>query len=132
MIDVQALAKLWDRLRDTPRTDPDVWTHGDLMPGNMLAVDNKLTGIIDVGQLGVADPALDLQPAWNFFDPTARAAFREALGCDDDEWNRGKGWALAQAIGCLWYYRQTNPVMSQTAHHTLQALLDASGSGERG
>ena len=54
-----------------------------------------------------------------------RDAYRAALACDDDEWDRGKGWALAQAIGCLWYYRETNPVMSQTAHRTLQALLDA-------
>ena len=124
MIDTQALANLWDRLRATPHAYSATWTHGDLMPGNMLAGDHNLTGVIDVGQFGVADPALDLQPAWNFFTPPARAAFRRALGCDDNEWDRGKGWAFAQAIGCLWYYRETNPVMSETAHHTLQALLD--------
>jgi aminoglycoside phosphotransferase (APT) family kinase protein len=125
MIDTVALAVLWDRLRSTPRTDADTWTHGDLMPGNLLSLEGDLSGVIDVGQLGVADPALDLQPAWNLFTPTARAAYRDALACDEDEWERGKGWALAQAIGCLWYYRETNPVMSRTAHRTLQALLDA-------
>lgn len=125
MIDTPALTDLWERLRSTPRTDPDTWTHGDLMPGNLLVVDHGLSGVIDVGQLGVADPALDLQPAWNLFSPPARTAFREALSCDDDEWDRGKGWALAQAVGCLWYYRETNPVMSRTAHRTLRALLDA-------
>ena len=63
-------------------------------------------------------------PAWNLMNHDAREAYRRALGCDDEEWDRGKGWAFAQTIGCLWYYRDTNPVMSQTAHRTLQALLD--------
>lgn len=123
MIDVDAVIDLWTNLRTTPRTEPDTWTHGDLMPGNLLAADGRLTGIVDVGQFGPADPALDLQPAWNFFTPEARAAFRTALACSDDEWRRGMAWSLAQATGCLWYYRETNPVMSQTAHHTLTALL---------
>jgi aminoglycoside phosphotransferase (APT) family kinase protein len=91
----------------------------------VLVGDRGLCGVIDVGQLAVADPALDLQPAWNLFTPRPRGAYREALGCEEDEWERGKGWAFAQAIGCLWYYRETNPVMSRTAHRTLQALLDA-------
>lgn len=124
MIDTSSLAALWDRLRATPRTDPDAWTHGDLMPGNLLADEaGRLVGVIDVGQAGVADPALDLQPAWNMFDQDARAAFRSALKVDDAAWDRGKGWAFAQAIGCLAYYRDTNRVMSETARATLLALL---------
>lgn len=125
MIDVDALARLWADLRTTPRTEPDAWTHRDLMPGNLLVKDGRLAGVIDVGTFTVSDPAMDLQPAWNLLDPTARAAFRTALGSDDDEWRRGMGWAFAQAIGCLWYYVETNPVMSRTAHHTLTALLKA-------
>jgi aminoglycoside phosphotransferase (APT) family kinase protein len=126
MIDVDGLARLWADLRTTPRTEPDAWTHRDLMPGNLLAADVHLAGVIDVGMFSVSDPAMDLQPAWNLFDPTARAAFRTALGSDDVEWRRGMGWSFAQAIGCLWYYVETNPVMSRTAHHTLTALLKAS------
>ena len=125
MIDVDALTKLWADLRTTPRTEPDAWTHRDLMPGNLLAENGRLAGVIDVGMFTVSDPAMDLQPAWNLFDPTARAAFRTALGSDEDEWRRGMGWSFAQAIGCLWYYVDTNPVMSRTAHQTLTALLEA-------
>jgi aminoglycoside phosphotransferase (APT) family kinase protein len=125
MIDVDALARLWADLRTTPRTEPDVWAHRDLMPGNLLVADGRLAGIIDVGTFTVADPAMDLQPAWNLLDAPARAAFRAALGSDDAEWRRGMGWSFAQAIGCLWYYVETNPVMSRTAHHTLTALLTA-------
>lgn len=123
MIDVDGLARLWADLRTTPRTEPDAWTHRDLMPGNLLAKDGRLAGVIDVGTFTVSDPAMDLQPAWNLLDPTARSAFRAALGSDDAEWRRGMGWSFAQAIGCLWYYVETNPVMSRTAHHTLTALL---------
>jgi aminoglycoside phosphotransferase (APT) family kinase protein len=126
MIDVDALGRLWADLRTTPRTEPDVWAHRDLMPGNLLAQNGRLVGVIDVGTFTVADPAIDLAPAWNLLDTDARAAFRSALGSDDDEWRRGMGWSFAQAIGCLWYYVETNPVMSRTAHHTLTALLTAS------
>jgi aminoglycoside phosphotransferase (APT) family kinase protein len=126
MIDVDALAQLWADLRTTPRTEPDVWTHRDLMPGNLLVADGRLAGVIDVGTLTVSDPAMDLQPAWNLLNAEARSALRAAIGSDDDEWRRGMGWAFAQAIGCLWYYVETNPVMSRTAHHTLTALLTAS------
>ncbi|MEU4288027.1 aminoglycoside phosphotransferase family protein [Kribbella sp. NPDC026596] len=125
MIDVDALARLWADLRNTARTEPDVWTHRDLMPGNLLVADGRLAGVIDVGTFTVSDPAMDLQPAWNLLDARARSAFRAALGSDDDEWRRGMGWSFAQAIGCLWYYVETNPVMSRTAHHTLTALLTA-------
>ncbi|MFG1911833.1 aminoglycoside phosphotransferase family protein [Kribbella sp. NPDC048928] len=125
LIDVDALTRLWAELRTAPRTEPDAWTHRDLMPGNLLVKDGRLAGVIDVGTFTVSDPAMDLQPAWNLLDPTARAAFRTTLGSDDDEWRRGMGWSFAQAIGCLWYYVETNPVMSRTAHHTLTALLKA-------
>jgi aminoglycoside phosphotransferase (APT) family kinase protein len=125
MIDVAGLAQLWADLRTTPRTEPDGWTHRDLMPGNLLVKDGQLAGVIDVGTFTVSDPAMDLQPAWNLLDPAARATFRSALGSDDDEWRRGMGWSFAQAIGCLWYYVETNPVMSRTAHHTLTAMLTA-------
>ncbi|MGH3500565.1 MAG: aminoglycoside phosphotransferase family protein [Nocardioidaceae bacterium] len=123
IMDVDALARLWADLRMTPRSGPDAWTHGDLMPGNLLADEGRLAGVIDVGDFSVADPALDLQPAWNLMGQRARAAFRSALGTNDNEWHRGKGWAFAQAIGCLWYYRETNPVMSVTAQTTMEALL---------
>ena len=133
LIDVDALRRLWARLRETPRPDvPDAWTHGDLMPGNLLAADGRLCAVIDVGGLSPADPALDLMPAWNLMDQPGRLAFRAALDADDAEWDRGKGWAFAQAIGCLYYYRTTNPVMSETARGTLESLLVDAASPTQG
>ena len=126
LIDTERLERLWSRLRLTGRTGAaDVYTHGDLMPGNLLMGGGRLAAVLDVGGLAPADPALDLIPAWNLFTSDARSAFRVALGSDNEEWDRGKGCALAQAVGCLYYYRETNPVMSAIAHRTLSALLVA-------
>ena len=123
LMDAGRLSAFWESLIDIPRDQPDGWTHGDLMPGNLLVDGGRLAGVIDVGGFAVADPALDLQPAWNLFSARASSAFRCAINPSEDEWRRGMGWAFAQAIGCLAYYERTNPVMSQTASRTLTMLL---------
>jgi hypothetical protein len=38
-------------------------------------------------------------------------------------WERGRGWAIVQAIVALPYYVDTNPVMADTARRTLDAVL---------
>jgi aminoglycoside phosphotransferase (APT) family kinase protein len=105
-------------------------THGDLMPGNLLVSGGRLTGILDVGGLGPADPALDLVSAWHLFEPAARNVLRGILGAGDLEWQRGKAWAFQQAMGLVWYYADSNPVMSRTGRRTLDRIL-ADHSGAR-
>jgi aminoglycoside phosphotransferase (APT) family kinase protein len=100
-----------------------VWVHGDLLPGNLLVVDGRLSAVIDFGCLNVGDPACDLQPAWNVFTGASRARFRAELAADDASWSRGRGWALAQAVTALAYYRDTNPGMVRQASHALAQLL---------
>ncbi|MCG5451977.1 aminoglycoside phosphotransferase family protein [Micromonospora hortensis] len=120
-----ALSEVWERCRDARRDDlADVWIHGDLMPGNLLVRDGRLAAVIDLGAVGVGDPAVDLMPAWNLFDAGSRETYRRALGVDDATWERGRGWALEQAINALHYYVETNPVMAGIARHTLRAVLD--------
>jgi aminoglycoside phosphotransferase (APT) family kinase protein len=97
-------------------------THGDLIPGNVLVDGGRLVGVIDVGGLGPADPALDLVCAWHLFDEPARQVLRDALDCDDLEWQRGKAWAFEQAMGAVWYYVQSNPRMSSMGRRTLQRI----------
>jgi len=123
LLDVLRLRRLWAALRELPREAPDAMTHGDLMPGNLLVSAGRLTGVLDVGGLKAADPALDLVGAWHLFGPAARDVLREILGSDDLEWQRGKAWAFQQAMGLVWYYADSNPVMSVTGRRTLGRIL---------
>ncbi|MFG1871657.1 aminoglycoside phosphotransferase family protein [Micromonospora arborensis] len=125
LTDTARLAEVWDRCREAPRhNDTDMWIHADLMPGNLLVQDGRLTAVIDLESVKVGDPAVDLMPAWNLFDAGARETYRRALGVDDATWERGRGWALQQAINALPYYIETNPVMASIAQHTLRAVLE--------
>jgi aminoglycoside phosphotransferase (APT) family kinase protein len=115
--------RIWAALRDLPRTASDVMTHGDLIPGNVLVTKGRLVGIIDVGGLGPADPALDLVGAWHLLEDGPRQALREDLASDDLEWARGMAWAFEQAMGLIWYYADSNPTMSRMGQRTLARLL---------
>jgi aminoglycoside phosphotransferase (APT) family kinase protein len=97
--------------------------HGDLMPGNVLVADSRLVGVLDVGGLGVADRSLDLVSAWHLLEPGPRQVLRELLGCGEVEWERGRAWAFEQAIGLVWYYERSNPVMSRIGRVTLSRVL---------
>lgn len=107
LIDTDAARRLWGELRDLPRFQPDMMTHGDLIPGNVLTQDGRLVGLLDTGGFGPTDPALDTIAAWHLFDDGPRAAFRDTLACDDLEWQRSRAWAFEQALGAAWYYRDT-------------------------
>ena len=126
LVDVPRLRRIWADLRDLPRVGPDVMTHGDLTPGNVLVDGGRLAGVIDVGGLGPADPALDLVAAWHLLEAGPREILRADLGCDDLEWRRGRAWALEQAMGVVWYYVDSNPVMHHMGRTTLQRILDSS------
>jgi aminoglycoside phosphotransferase (APT) family kinase protein len=113
-------------MRDLPRgPDPDVMSHRDLIPGNVLVSGGRLAGVLDVGDLGPADPALDLIAAWHLLADGPRQAFREILGSDDLEWARGQAWAFEQSIGAVWYYTGTNAPMAEMGRRTLDRILAA-------
>ncbi|WP_432873233.1 aminoglycoside phosphotransferase family protein [Microbispora rosea] len=127
LLDVPRLCRMWETFRSLPREAADVMTHGDLIPGNVLVSDGRLAGILDGGGFGPADPALDLVSAWHLLEAGPRQVLRLDLGCDDLEWERGKAWAFAQAMGVVWYYLETNPVMSRMGRRTLERILADGG-----
>jgi aminoglycoside phosphotransferase (APT) family kinase protein len=129
LLDVPRLRRMWAAMRDLPRgAAPDGMTHGDLIPGNVLVSGGRLAGVLDVGGLGPADPALDLAGAWHLLEAGPRRVLREDLRCDDLEWERGKAWAFAQAMGAVWYYVDSNPTMSRMGRRTLHRIT-ASATG---
>jgi len=101
-----------------------VWLHGDLQAGNLLAVDGRLSAVIDFGCLGVGDPACDVAAAWTYLSADSRNAFRAALPVDDATWARARGWALSVGLIALPYYRTTNPVLAGIARRAIDEALD--------
>jgi aminoglycoside phosphotransferase (APT) family kinase protein len=90
---------VWEAGLAAPAWDgPGVWVHGDPAPSNLLAVDGRLSAVIDFGTLAVGDPAVDLIAAWTVLDAAQRPAFREALGVDDATWARGRVWGMAALL----------------------------------
>lgn len=125
LLDVPRLRKMWSYFRELPRTGADVMSHGDLIPGNVLVAGDRLSGVLDTGGFGPADPALDLVSAWHLLEPGPREVLRRALGSDDLEWERGKAWAFQQAMGVVWYYVETNPTMSRMGRRTFDRILQS-------
>ncbi len=122
---IEALAATWDAALAAPAWDgPSKWIHGDLMPANLLVRDRRLVGVLDFGALGIGDPACDLMAAWHLLDAPSREVFRGALDADDASWERGRGWAISQAVIALPYYVDTNPGMAAQARRTIAAVLE--------
>jgi aminoglycoside phosphotransferase (APT) family kinase protein len=122
--DSAALSLAWDAaLGSTEWTRSPVWIHGDLSPGNVLAVTAKVSAVIDFGGLAVGDPACDLMIAWSLFTGESRELFREAVDVDDGTWQHGRGWALLCALNFIPYYRNTNVNGVRIARHTLDEIL---------
>lgn len=128
LVDPVAATKVWESALAAPAyPGPPRSINGDALPGNFLVTDGRLSGLIDLGEPVVGDPASDLQPAWVVFDEPERSAFRDAMGLDEAAWRRGRGWAFEMAIGGLHYYEHTNPDFFRMARRTLQRLIATSG-----
>ncbi len=127
-VDTARVTSAWDRaLSAAPWAGPPVWIHGDLQAGNLLVCERRLSAVIDFGALRVGDPAPDLGPGWNLFgDARSRERFREAVGYDEDTWQRGRGWALSTALVALPYYWDTLPAIVEESQHQIAAVLDDS------
>jgi len=97
-IDAGRASKLWTTAVDSSFTGPPVWVHGDVVLANLLAVDGRLSAIIDFGCCAVGDPACDLAIAWTAFDGRSRDVFLSGVGCDPVTRARACGWALWKAL----------------------------------
>jgi aminoglycoside phosphotransferase (APT) family kinase protein len=123
-VNVACVTLAWEAALQAPVWDgPPVWTHGDLLPGNLLVHGGRISAVIDFGCLGIGDPACDLIVAWALLSARTRAIFRDALAVDEATWARGRGWALSIGLIALPYYQDTNPVFAATARRTIAEVL---------
>jgi aminoglycoside phosphotransferase (APT) family kinase protein len=127
-IDRDRLRVCWRDLATTRAwPSPLVWLHGDLHPGNLLVSAERLSAVIDFGDITSGDPATDLAVAWMLFTPGDRARLRARAGdIDDDTWARARGWALALALAHL-ESSANLPRMASVAFRTLTAVLADEG-----
>lgn len=132
-VDAGAALRSWEQSLEVGAHDgAQVWLHGDLLPGNLIVVDGRLSAVIDWGALNVGDPACDLQPAWNLFAGASRQRFLDVLEVDDAAWLRGRGTVLYQTVMALPYYWDTNPGFVRQASRALaEVLADPSRPGAR-
>ena len=127
VIDTGLATRIWDSALEVPYWDQSpVWVHGDLMPGNVLIQNGKLSGVIDFSCMGLGDPACDLIIAWNLLDAKKRRLFRDLLQIDENTWRRGQAWALSQSLLILPYYKDTYPGLVAVANYTLGEIFSFS------
>ena len=115
---------VWEDAVAAPAYDgPPVWIHGDLMAGNLLVQDGRLSAVIDWGGLGTGDPAPDLCPAYWLFDGDVRAEYVASVGYDDATLRRARGWIIAPAVSGVDYYAETFPAMAAAGLSSIEAVL---------
>lgn len=124
IIDTKAATAVWEAALETPAWEREpVWFHGDLLCGNVLVEQGRLSAVIDFGGLAVGDPACDLMIAWSLFSGASREVFRRELAVDEATWARGRGHALSQAVIFIPYYWHTNPIGVENARRMISELL---------
>lgn len=123
-IDTTIVTEIWESaLRSSAWSYKPVWFHGDMLPGNLLFSNGRLSAVIDFGGAAVGDPACDLMIAWSLFTGDSRNIFRSMLGVDDATWSRGRGHALSQALIFIPYYLNTNPAGVKNAWHAINEVI---------
>lgn len=119
------LRALWEDALAAPEwSGPPLWAHGDAHPANLLTDGERLTGLVDFGDLTAGDPACDLATAWLTFDAEGRAAFADRLAArgavDDATWRRARGWAVAMAL--VMVLRPADPQLASIGRHAVAQL----------
>jgi aminoglycoside phosphotransferase (APT) family kinase protein len=123
-INADTVTTVWEKALTLPDYDgPPVWVHGDIAPGNLLLIDDRLSALIDFSGVGIGDPSIDMQVAWNLLPRKARATLKEALEVDDTTWHRARARALAQALVQIPYYKETNIPLATNARHVIREVL---------
>jgi len=123
-LDADAVTAAWEDALGLPAWPGDpVWVHSDLLPGNLLARNGKLSAVIDFGAAGTGDPACDTMVAWTTLTARTRPLFRAAVDVDDATWARGRGWALCFGLTAAHYYRVSNPVFAALGRRAMDEVF---------
>jgi aminoglycoside phosphotransferase (APT) family kinase protein len=124
VIDVDRARHVWRNALEAGDWSGDpVWVHGDLLPGNILIGEGRLSGIIDWSCAGVGDPACEAMLAWTL-PSDARRIYWRTLGFDDATRARARGWVVEQTVFYIPYYAKSLPfAVDQAMRRLSEALL---------
>ena len=127
LVDDMAILAVWERALSAPEwSGPRVWIHGDLHPGNLLVSGDRVSAVIDFGDLAGGDPATDLSVGWMLLPPSARHTLLTTAGqvasLDDYTVMRARGWALALGLAYL-ANSAHDDLMGALGRRTIDAVL---------
>lgn len=122
IFDTNSLENIWKKCLKSKYTNKPVWIHGDIAVGNLLIKDGRLSAVIDFGILGTGDPACDYVMAWTFFSNKSREIFKSHLNCDEETFERAKGWALWKAL-ISYDIENPNSIVSKWSENCINQIL---------
>ena len=93
---VRRLEDIWRDGKEAPEwSGPPVLAHNDLHPANVVTKGGALCGVIDFGDMGPGDPAIDLAAAWTLLPPATTSVFFARYGdVDPATMRRARGFAV--------------------------------------
>jgi len=128
--------ELLDEAGRLPAPKAAVLVHGDLHFRHVLLdAERRPSGVIDWGDVCLADPAVDLQFVWSFLPPAGRPAFLEAYGpVSDEQLLRARVLALSLSAALAVYARAEGlPSVEREAREGLtRTLAGPATTGRRG
>lgn len=117
------LLRLWSDAVNSPIDVSLTWIHGDLHTHNVLVSHERISGVIDWGDLAQGDRATDIASVWMLFPD--RDSREEAIvafkSVSSATWQRARGWALLLSVVIL---AARDPALVGPAKQTMQALLE--------
>jgi len=124
LVDVKAIRRLADEAREVVAEPVEHgFVHGDLIPGNLLVDQGRLSAVIDWGGAGRGDLSQDFAPAWAVLTPAERSVFKEAVDATETAWIRGRTFELEHAVGGVLYYVPKRHPLGDVMARTLDSIL---------
>lgn len=116
---------LWQQAVNEPFPQDSYLIHGDLHPCNVVVNVQKISAIIDWGDLTEGDVASDLACLWMLFDSKlARQNALQRYGADDSLIKRSMGWAVFFAVIFLGIDEATSPVYQKIGAFIVKNLME--------
>jgi aminoglycoside phosphotransferase (APT) family kinase protein len=119
------IRSIWRDAVAAPMDVEDTWIHGDLHARNVLVQDQRLSAVIDWGDLCKGDRATDLAAVWMWLPSgESRAMAMSAYGASTATWQRARGWAVLFGLVLLETGLSDNPPHAAMGERILRNLDD--------